>query len=117
MTPQQPADVWKILLVEQATSFLETGIFDGSADDRRDGFIHLSTLEQLSGTIAKHFSCQTRLVAVSCPADRLDDALRWEASRKGALFPHLYRPLVLDDVRHIIPATPRWIEALPQTGV
>ncbi|MFQ3665632.1 MAG: DUF952 domain-containing protein [Sphingomonadaceae bacterium] len=69
------------------------GHFAGSADDLRDGFIHLSTQAQLPGTLAKHFANMDGLVIarVTLPPD--DPALRFEPSRGGQLFPHLYRAL------------------------
>lgn len=105
-------EVWKILLTDEAVALLQNGHFDGSEDDKRDGFIHLSTHAQLAGTIAKHFSGQGNLLALACPTGRLGDALRWEESRNGALFPHLYRQLRLTDVKVIIPTTPDWIAQL-----
>lgn len=69
------------------------GVFSGSADDVRDGFIHLSALHQLRGTLERHFNGQADLVLIKLAADRLGSALRWEASRGGELFPHLYAPL------------------------
>jgi uncharacterized protein (DUF952 family) len=91
------------------------GLFDGSADDRRDGFIHLSSADQLESTLAKHFSGQEHLVLLAVEATSLGGQLRWEPSRDGALFPHLYGPLDLTallweaplalgaDGRHLIP--------------
>ena len=69
------------------------GVYRGSADDLRDGFIHFSTAEQVAGTAKKHFSGQSGLVLVTLDADALGEALRWEPSRGGALFPHLYGEL------------------------
>jgi len=69
------------------------GNYAGSADDLRDGFIHLSTREQLAGTLAKHFRGQHDLVLIQFEAGVLGDALRWEVSRGGQLFPHLYDAL------------------------
>jgi uncharacterized protein (DUF952 family) len=69
------------------------GNYAGSADDLRDGFIHLSTRGQLAGTLAKHFRGQHDLVLVQFEAGLLGDALRWEVSRGGELFPHLYTAL------------------------
>jgi uncharacterized protein (DUF952 family) len=92
------------------------GAYEGSADDARDGFIHFSTGRQLAGTLAKHFAGRDDLVLVAAEADALGDALKWEPSRGGALFPHLYgalptsaalwtKPLNLGgDGRHVIPA-------------
>jgi uncharacterized protein (DUF952 family) len=68
--------------------------YDGSADDKRDGFIHFSTQSQLAGTLAKHYAGQTDLVLLAIEADSLGDALKWElAPKRGEEFPHLYAPL------------------------
>ena len=75
------------------------GLFAGSPDDERDGFIHFSTAGQLAGTLARHFAGQTDLMLVAADAGALDGALRWEKSRGGELFPHLYAPLPLSAVR------------------
>lgn len=69
------------------------GVYAGSPDDARDGFIHFSLAEQLEATAKKHFAGQTALVLVTVPRDALGDALRFEPSRGGALFPHLYGTL------------------------
>ena len=69
------------------------GRYVGSADDARDGFIHMSTLAQLAGTAARHFRGQPDLVIVALAVDRMGPALRWEPSRGGAMVPHLYGPL------------------------
>lgn len=74
-------------------SACESGIYRGSEDDLRDGFIHFSTAEQLQGTAKKHFSGQADLILVALDASRLGAALKWEPSRGGALFPHLYGDL------------------------
>jgi len=65
----------------------------GSADDLRDGFIHLSTREQLTGTIAKHFRGEHDLVLIQFETHLLGEQLRWEVSRGGDLFPHFYAAL------------------------
>jgi uncharacterized protein (DUF952 family) len=70
-----------------------TGTYEGSADDLRDGFIHLSSREQLAGTLAKHFHGQDDLVLIQFETRALGEALRWEVSRGGQLFPHLYTGL------------------------
>jgi uncharacterized protein (DUF952 family) len=85
--------VYKIM---SRTAFAEAkakGRFEGSADDRRDGFIHLSLTDQLEGTLAKHFTGQKDLVLLAVDAPSLSERLRWEPSRCGALFPHHYGPL------------------------
>lgn len=79
------------------------GVFRGSADDRRDGFIHFSTAEQVAETAAKYFAGQGDLLLIAVKATPLGAALKWEASRGGALFPHLYGELPLAAVHTIAP--------------
>lgn len=74
------------------------GGYGGSADDRRDGFIHFSARRQLEATAARHFAGRTGLVLVAVDPAALGDALRWEPSRGGDLFPHLYATLGIDAV-------------------
>ena len=74
--------------------------YHGSADDRRDGFIHFSTHAQLAGTLAKHYAGQTGLMLLAVEADDLGPALKWElAPKRGEEFPHLYAPLAKSAVR------------------
>jgi uncharacterized protein (DUF952 family) len=81
------------------------GRFEGSADDRRDGFIHFSSAEQLKGT-PKHFAGEKDLALLAVDTQRLGESLQWEPSRGGAIFPHyLYAPLDL--------AAVLWAEPLP----
>lgn len=89
---------FKILTQSQWDSFVNDGVFQGSADDIRDGFIHLSTAAQLEGTLAKHFAGASDLRIAEIALDRFGEALKWEEARDGALFPHLYRPLEWADV-------------------
>lgn len=70
-----------------------TGVYRGSDDDLRDGFIHLSAADQVEGTAARHFLNQSGLLLVAFRSEDLGPALRFEASRNGALFPHLYGEL------------------------
>jgi uncharacterized protein (DUF952 family) len=84
-------------------------VYRGSPDDRRDGFIHLSTARQLAGTAAKYFSAQSDLVLVAVEARALGESLRYEPSRGGELFPHLYADLPLRAVH--------WVKDLPWDGV
>jgi uncharacterized protein (DUF952 family) len=70
-----------------------SGAFAGSPADRADGYIHFSTRDQAAETAARHFAGQADLVLIAVDAGRLGDELKWEASRGGALFPHLYGPL------------------------
>jgi uncharacterized protein (DUF952 family) len=69
------------------------GRFLGSPDDVRDGFIHLSDPVQVQATAARHFKGKTDLVLVAFDEAALGDALQWETSRGGDLFPHVYGPL------------------------
>jgi uncharacterized protein (DUF952 family) len=70
-------------------------LFVGSPADVRDGFIHFSTAAQLPGTAAKHFAGLSDLILVAVDADTLPPELKWETSRGGELFPHLYAALPL----------------------
>jgi uncharacterized protein (DUF952 family) len=74
------------------------GQYAGSDADRRDGFIHFSTATQLPGTAAKHFAGLTDLLLVAVDDGALRQALKWEPSRGGELFPHLYAALSLSAV-------------------
>ena len=74
------------------------GVYRGSADDIRDGFVHFSTSAQVAETARKHFFGQTGLFLVAVDAGALGEALRWEPSRNGELFPHLYGELDLGAV-------------------
>ena len=77
----------------------QAGTYRGSQVDARDGFIHFSTAAQLAGTMAKHFSGQRELLLVAVDADALSSGLKWDPSRGGELFPHLYAALPLTAVR------------------
>ena len=80
-------------------------MFRGSPDDLRDGFIHLSAGDQLAGTLAKHFRGEENLILLAIEDAALGDALKWETSRGGALFPHLYAPLPRSAVTNAMPLT------------
>lgn len=71
------------------------GVFRGAPVDVEDGFIHFSTAAQVAETAAKHFAEQHDLLLVRVEAERLGDKLKWEISRGGGLFPHLYAELPL----------------------
>ncbi len=79
------------------------GVFRGSEHDIRDGFIHFSTAEQVAETAAKHFAGRGDLLLIAVDSARLGDALKWEPSRGGALFPHLYGELDLNAVTEVVP--------------
>lgn len=90
-----PADLWR--------EAEEAGVFTGAPVDLADGYIHFSTAEQARETAAKHFAGQTDLVIAAVSSERLGADLKWEPSRGGALFPHLYRPLDLREVESVRP--------------
>jgi uncharacterized protein (DUF952 family) len=90
--------VFKIFRQPEWQAFHEGGRTKGAPVDLKDGFIHYSTVEQLSETLALHFSGEEDLLILALDADTLGDALKWEPSRGGDLFPHLYREMLLTDV-------------------
>ncbi|HRO14453.1 MAG TPA: DUF952 domain-containing protein [Paracoccus sp. (in: a-proteobacteria)] len=90
--------IYKIFRQSEWQALSAAGRTDGAPVDLQDGFIHFSTAEQAPGTLQRHFPGETGLQLVACDTDILGNALRWEPSRGGALFPHLYRPLDLADV-------------------
>lgn len=85
--------IYKVATRAQWQAAETTGTFTGAPVDLRDGYIHFSTAEQLPETLAKHFAGQRDLLLIEVEAEPLGDALRWEVSRGGARFPHLYAPL------------------------
>lgn len=76
----------------------EAGQYEGSAEDRADGFLHFSTAAQVRESAARHRRGERGLVLLACDPARLGDALKWEPARGGQLFPHLYGPLPLSAV-------------------
>lgn len=107
---------YKILTADQWAAFDAQGRFDGAPVDLADGYIHLSTASQLGETAERHFAGQRGLICAAINLDALGDMVRWEPSRGGALFPHVYgvlpRSAVLAagsmpigaDNRHVLPA-------------
>ena len=91
----RPATAFKILTADQWAQFSRDGAFHGAPVDLADGYIHLSAAEQLQGTLDKHFAGQSDLVIAEVDLSGFGEALKWEVSRGGALFPHLYAPLPL----------------------
>lgn len=89
--------IYKVLREPEFRDFDTAGRTAGSAVDLSDGYIHLSTADQLAGTLAKHFTREEGLVLLALEADALEP-LKWEPSRGGALFPHLYREMTRADV-------------------
>ncbi len=96
--------IYKILTQAEWRAAEAAGEFTGSAVDLADGYIHFSTAEQVRETAAKHFAGQSGLLLLHVDATRLDpQALRFEPSRGGALFPHLYAPLPVECVTRVDP--------------
>ena len=90
--------IYKIFRRPEWEHLRDRGETLGAPVDLTDGYIHFSASPQLAETAAKWFADQSDLVLLAVEADNLGDDLRWEPSRGGALFPHLYRPLRLTDV-------------------
>ncbi|MFQ5624003.1 MAG: DUF952 domain-containing protein [Paracoccaceae bacterium] len=99
--------VYKILRGAEWRALEISGATRGSAADVADGFVHLSTAAQVAQTAARHFAGETGLVLLALDGEALDN-LRWEPSRGGALFPHLYAVLRLGDAL--------WSRPLPLEG-
>jgi uncharacterized protein (DUF952 family) len=90
--------VYKIVATEEWAKAQAAGVFPGVAIDRADGFIHFSTAEQAPETASKWFAGRGDLTLAAIDAEALGKDLRWEPSRGGALFPHLYAPLPMSAV-------------------
>jgi uncharacterized protein (DUF952 family) len=114
--PPRPKTIYKICDAAAWQAAERLGEFAGGPIDLADGYIHFSTADQVEETATRHFAGQRDLVLVAVAADALGPALKWEPSRGGALFPHLYgllplravrwtKPLPLGlDGRHVFPA-------------
>lgn len=90
--------IYKIFRADEWQNLQRDGATPGAPIDVADGFIHFSTAAQARETAAKHFAGVDGLVLLACDADAMGDALRWEVSRGGADFPHLYREFRMGDV-------------------
>jgi uncharacterized protein (DUF952 family) len=102
---QDSGPVRRIYKICPASAWREAerqGVYRGSADDIRDGFIHFSLPSQLAETARRHFLGQTGLFLIEVDADALGEALRWERSRHDELFPHLYGDLDLGAVTAVL---------------
>lgn len=95
--------IYKIASVQEWSAALADGRFVGAPVDLADGYIHFSTAEQARETAAKHFAGRDDLLLVALDADALGDALKWEPSRGGQLFPHLYRPFATSEAIWAMP--------------
>ncbi|PSL22106.1 DUF952 domain-containing protein [Shimia abyssi] len=99
--------IFKILRAEEWADLRANGRSDGAPVDVADGFVHFSTAEQAAETAAKHFAGVDGLFLLGLESEPMGDDLKWEPSRGGALFPHLYRELRIEDVT--------WAQPLPLT--
>ena len=85
--------IFHMCRAEEWQSAQESGQYPGSSQDQADGFIHFSTAEQIVESASKHRTGQCGLLLLTVDPEKLGDSLKWEESRGGALFPHLYGPL------------------------
>ena len=97
--------IFKICTADEWAEAEREGAYTGSGLDRKDGFIHLSSAETVKDTAALYFADQPNLVLVAVDPDGLKAPLKWEKSRGGQLFPHLFGTLNLEEVR--------WVKPLP----
>lgn len=100
--------IYKIFRTDEWSEFQAAGKTQGAPIDLSDGFIHFSTAEQAAETAAKHFTGAEGLWLLALESDALGDALKWEVSRGGAKFPHLYREMTMNEVL--------WAKPLPLDG-
>jgi uncharacterized protein (DUF952 family) len=98
-----PTTIYKICSAQLWRDAQRAGRFGGAPPDERDGFIHFSTAAQVAETAAKHFAGAAGQVLVAVDAGALDGGLKWEPSRGGDLFPHLYGALSLQAVLWVVP--------------
>jgi uncharacterized protein (DUF952 family) len=90
--------IFKIVHAREWHEAERARVYAGSAKDRADGYLHFSTAEQVPGTLAKYYARMADLILVCVDVERLGSALKFEPSRDGALFPHLYESLALSAV-------------------
>ncbi len=111
-------DIYKIMTNAQWAEFSAKGVFTGASIDLNDGYIHLSTASQVRETAAKHFGGQNNLMLVAIVGEKLGTALKFEVSRGGELFPHLYSSLTLEHVLWAkpLPLGATGLHVFPETG-
>ena len=90
--------IYKVFRAAEWQALQDAGETRGAPVDLADGFVHFSAASQLAETLSRHFPGETELTLLACDGDALGEALRWEPSRGGDLFPHLYRALRMGDV-------------------
>ena len=108
MVPRKSAGLnvpvlYKIMSKQEWEAAQAQGVYEGSGADRMDGFIHLSAAHQVRATAQKHFSGMADLVLISVGEESLGQTLKWEVSRGGELFPHIYGPLQLAAITGVVP--------------
>lgn len=101
--------IYKVFRASEWSELDREGETAGSVDDRRDGYIHFSTHDQVGETLVKHYQGETNLILAACETDSLGDDLKWEEARDGQSFPHLYRALSRDDIL--------WQREIPRDGI
>ena len=94
----RPDTAYKVLTADQMATLEKDATFAGARVDLADGYIHLSTAGQLTETVDKHFAGQTDLHVAAIDLGSFGNSLKWEESRGGQMFPHLYGPLLLETV-------------------
>lgn len=111
--------IYKIVDTTSWRNAIQAGEFIGAAIDLHDGFIHFSAANEVAETLQKYFAGQPDLMLISVDADLLGDALKWEVSRGGALFPHLYASLPISAVvdQFELPVLPDGKHRLPESLV
>ncbi|WP_299547115.1 DUF952 domain-containing protein [uncultured Tateyamaria sp.] len=100
--------IYKIFRGPEWATLRENGVTPGAPIDVADGYVHFSTAKQAAETAAKHFADEDNLFLIAVDTDLLGSDLKWEVSRGGAEFPHLYREMRLADVH--------WAQPLPLEG-
>lgn len=94
----RPQTAYKVLTADEMAALERDGTFAGAPVDVTDGYIHLSSADQLTATVDKHFAGRSDLHVAAVDLGSFGESLKWEESRGGELFPHLYGPLLLETV-------------------
>ena len=102
MEANVPPLIYKVTNRSEWKAAKDAGVFAGAPVDFEDGYIHFSTEEQVRETVEKHFQGQTELLLLCVEFSRLGHEIKWEESRGGQLFPHLYSQLPIEAVVEVI---------------
>jgi uncharacterized protein (DUF952 family) len=108
--------IYHMCRADEWASAVEAGTYRGSSQDQADGFIHFSTAAQIAESARRHRPGQDGLLLIAVDADRLGDRLKWEPSRGGDLFPHLYGPLdpAESTIVGLLPLGPDGLHVFPE---